>query len=133
METVNQDADKVDALKRITLTVQAGSSDTTYDLIPEPATIEFIFGICPEGLSPFEFTLSGKSSGEHVQLAVPADQIHSTFHHIPLPFFNTEKGLSKVFFKATVVAIDFPSPKEVVKALAQLANCGGGDCSCCGH
>jgi hypothetical protein len=133
METGNQHADKVDVLKRITLAVQAGSSGTTYDLIPEPVNIEFIFGICPEGLSPFEFTLSGKSSGEHVELTVPADQIHITFHHIPIPFFNTEKSVSKVFFKATVIGIDTPSPKEVVKSLAQLANCGGGDCSCCGH
>jgi hypothetical protein len=132
MATAVKNEEKIDHLKRVAMRFEAGSSPERRDLSCVPKNVTFIFGICPEGLSPIEFQLAGKSAGEHIDLRFPADQIREIFHHIAFPHIQASDTHGDIWLRATVVGIDTPSPREVVKALAEITNCGG-NCTCCGH
>jgi len=58
---------KVENLKKITLSFQAGTSKDTMDLTPKYAEFDFIFAIGPDGMTPFEYELVDKAEGEEVK------------------------------------------------------------------
>ena len=70
---------KVENLKKIGLSIQAGTSPDTMELAPTHPEIEFIFGLGPEGMTPFEFKLVGKAKGESVLLHLKKENFHSFF------------------------------------------------------
>ena len=59
---------KVENLKKITLTLQAGTSPDTMDLTLQYSSFEFIFALGQEGMSPFEYELLNKAEGDEVLL-----------------------------------------------------------------
>ena len=61
---------KVENLKKITLSFQAGTSPGTMDLTPKYPEFEFIFTLGPEGMTPFEYELVDKAQGEEIPLHI---------------------------------------------------------------
>lgn len=119
----------VDHLKKVSLQIQGAD---------QPLAFEFIVGTASEGLCPFEIELLHKSPGEQVRLSIPRGKTSQTLAHLQKPLCNAlhlNDAQEDLDLQITIVAVDDPEPREVVRAMAQAAEqggCGGG-CGCgCG-
>jgi hypothetical protein len=127
----------IDNLKKISLSVEAGSAPEDMNLTPQPIACEFIFGIGPSGMSPFEYQLVGKKTGDSLLLPLAKTDSPHFFEHIILPIEHLFDNRDAVYLKLKVVRVAVADSREVVKAMAEMAHlseggCGGG-CGCgCG-
>ena len=122
----------IDNLLKVTVHIEAGTSRERYDLLAEPETFEFIYGVAACGITPFEKLLYQKTAGD--ELTTVADLANSgeffgpLASDLPAPLL----GRGETFFKIKIDAVQTPADSEVVKALASGGGCGG-DCGCgCG-
>jgi hypothetical protein len=122
--------DKISALKKITLSLEAGTTDHSMDLSPQPLLFEFIFGLGTGGLTPFEFQLAGKTPGDEIRLHLKRQEIPQVFQHLIIPPLNIPEHWESFYLRVRVIKMIPADQREVVKALADIANC---DDHCCGH
>jgi hypothetical protein len=124
---------KVENLKKITLSIQAGTSPDTLDLAPNYPEIEFIFGLGPEGMTPFEYELADKTEGESVLFHLKKEAFYSFFEHLNPPLTDLFDGRADVYLKVNIDAVTSAENREIVKAMAAMAAHGGAGCDCgCG-
>jgi hypothetical protein len=123
---------KVENLKKITLTFQAGTSADEMDLTPKFRRFEFIFALGPEGMSPFEYELVNKTEGEEVLVHIQKQAFYTFFEHLDPPIWDLLNGRDDVYLKAKIVAIAATDNREIVKALAEVTAHGGAGCDCGG-
>ena len=124
---------KVENLKKITLSIQAGTSPDTLDLTPNYPEIEFIFGLGPEGMTPFEYKLADRAEGDSVLLHLKKEDFYSFFEHLNPPLMDLFDGRNEVYLKVNIEAVTPAENKEIVKAMAAMATHGGAGCDCgCG-
>ncbi len=128
----------IQPLKKVKLAVLAGSEPGKHSFTPSAVIFEFLFGIGPEGLEPFEVAFSDKSPGERVVLTVAAGEAPAFFGRFLGPIRQL-LGLHlfplTLFLDMTVMAVVDADNREVVQALARSAGHGGcgGSCDCgCG-
>ena len=123
---------KVENLKKITLSIQAGTSQGTMDLTPKYPEIEFIFGLGPEGMTPFEYRLAHKAEGEAVLIHLKKKDFYSFFEHLSPPLMDLFGGRDDVYLKVNIDTVTPPENREIVKAMADMAARGGAgsDCGC---
>ena len=121
----------VDHLKKVTLEIQCAE---------RPFAFEFIVGAASEGLCQFEFELLHKSPGEHCRLSIPRQKAPQTLAHLQRPLCSAlllNDAPEDLELQITIVAVDDPEPREVIRAMAQAAEqngCAGGcGCGCSGH
>ncbi|MGD2100146.1 MAG: hypothetical protein PVG35_21440 [Desulfobacterales bacterium] len=123
---------KIENLKKVRLILEAGKTAKKMDLTPQALEFEFIFGIGPAGMCPFEYQLVNKKEGDRVLLHLKRDEIHLFLGHLQLPVIHLLEANNSFYLKAKVAKIEQPDSKEMVKALAELTS-HPGDCSCgCG-
>ena len=124
---------KVENLKKITLSIQAGTSQDTMDLTPKYPKIEFIFGLGLEGMTPFEYELADKTEGESVLLHLRKEDFYSFFEHLNPPLTDLFDGKVDVYLKVNINAVTPAENREIVKAMAAMTTHGGAGCDCgCG-
>jgi hypothetical protein len=124
---------KVENLKKITLSFQAGTSPDTMDLTPKFPRFEFIFALGQEGMSPFEYELLDKSEGEEFLLHIHKQAFYRFFEHLNPPIGDLFDGCEDVYLKSKIAAVATADNREIVKAMAQMtAHGGGGGCDCGG-
>jgi hypothetical protein len=124
---------KVENLKKIALSIQAGTSQDTTDLIPKHPQFEFIFGLGPEGMTPFEYELADRTEGESTLLHLQKKDFCGFFEHINPPLMDLFDGRDDVYLKVNIEAVRTAENREVVKAMADIATLGGAGCDCgCG-
>jgi hypothetical protein len=123
----------IQPLKKVTLSINAGTRPEGNDLKPERTTFEIIVGLGLEGLTPFEFLLSKQFKDDRFTLNLHPGEICKTFKHITLPHFDFPESTESIFFSFQVIKVEDPDPREVIKAMAELSSCSGGSCECCGH
>lgn len=122
----------VESLKKVTLSIEAGNTAEDMDLTPEVLGFEFIFGIGPDGMCPFEYELANKNEGDIVLLHLKKQEIHPYLKHLQLPVQALFEEKNSFFLKIKISKIEQPDSKQVVKALAELTS-HPGDCGCgCG-
>ena len=121
---------KVDPLKKITLSVTAGTKPETMDLAVSPSTFAFIYGIGTDGLTPFEFQLADKATGDEIIVQINCFQITETFAHIAVPIPQIPVHLDAIYMIFKIMQITPADNREIVKAMAENSGCGG---HCCGH
>ena len=73
---------KVENLKKITLSIQAGMSQNTMNLTPKYPQVEFIFGLGLEGMTPFEYELADRTEGQSILLHLKKEDIYSFFEPV---------------------------------------------------
>ncbi|MCP4691662.1 MAG: hypothetical protein GY859_26685 [Desulfobacterales bacterium] len=133
MNDVN-DGSKVEPLKKITLSLEAGTTPVDMDLTSTPQSLEFIFGVGAGGLTPFEYALVGKSEGDEASLQLKPDEICSLPGRTFAPLFQNLQGGGSLYVKATILRVLPADNREVIQAMAGSTGCGGGcDGSCGGH
>ena len=124
---------KVENLKKITLSFQAGTSPDTMDLTPKFPRFEFIFALGQEGMSPFEYELLDKSEGEEVLLHIHKQAFYGFFEHLNPPIGDLFDGREDVYLKSKISAVATADNRDIVKAMAEMTAHGGGGCDCgCG-
>lgn len=124
---------KVENLKKITLSIQAGTSPDTLDLTPNYPEIEFIFGLGPEGMTPFEYKLADRAEGDSVLLHLKKEDFYSFFEHLNPPLMDLFDGRNEVYLKVNIEAVTPAENREIVKAMAAMATHAGAGCDCgCG-
>jgi hypothetical protein len=94
---------------------------------------EFIFGLGPAGMTPFEYKLADKTEGESVLLELKREDFNSFFEHLNPSLKDLFNSRDDVFLKVKIDAIIPAENREVVRTLAEIAAHGGAGCSCgCG-
>jgi hypothetical protein len=112
------------------------SKDSTFTLKKVKITLngggeaEFIFGIGPQGLTPFEYELSMHKVGDKFDLCITGGELKETFGHLvdmlPLPEYIEAGAVLRV----TIESLQDAQPREVIRAMAELARCEDHCCSC---
>jgi hypothetical protein len=124
---------KVESLQKIALSIKAGTSQYVMDLTPKYPKIEFIFGLGPAGMTPFEYELADRAAGDSVSFHVNRKNFHSFFEHINPSVIDLFDGRNDVYLQVCIDAVTPAENKEVVKAMAEMAAHGGVGCDCgCG-
>jgi len=124
---------KVENLKKITLSFQAGTSRKVMDLTPKNSEFSFIFGIALEGMTPFEYELVDKVEGDDVQLHLKKDDLNRFFEHLKPLIWDLFDGRDEIYLKVKILEISAADNREIVKAMADMTAHGGGGCDCgCG-
>jgi len=122
---------EVAALKRVTLSFEAGTAKDKMDLTPGPQSYELVTGVGSDGFTPFEYALLGKREGDEVDLEIDAGRTGEMFGHLDLPIPTSVRGLDRFFLMIRVDRIEDVDQAELVRALAgAIRGCGG---DCCGH
>ncbi|UCD78404.1 MAG: hypothetical protein JSW26_23815, partial [Desulfobacterales bacterium] len=115
---------KVENLKKITLTFQAGTAPDKMDITPKYPEFSFIFGLAPEGMTPFEYELVEKSEGDDVLLHLKKDNLGRFFEHLNPPIWDLLDGRDEVYVKARIAAVAAADNREIVKAMADMTGHG---------
>ena len=129
---------KIENLKKITLTFGAGTTADIMDLLPQYPKFEFIFGLAPEGMTPFEYEIVDRSEGEEILLYLDQKEYYRFFEHLNPPIMDLFDEREAVHLKVKIVGIANADSREIVKAMAEMAHrsedsCADGDCNCgCG-
>jgi hypothetical protein len=127
---------KVENLKKITLSFQAGTSITEMDLNPKHPEFSFIFGLAPEGMTNFEYELVDKIEGDAISLHLNKNTLNSFFEHLVPPIWDLFDGRDEIYLNVKIKEIASAENREIIKAMADMTAHGGGegcDCGCgCG-
>ena len=128
---MNKQNQKIEGLKKVSLSLEAGSSTEEMDLSSEPLLFEMVVGLGTEGYTPFEYELLGKKAGDTVEVGIIGGNLHEIFGHLDPPLPEKARGLASFFLKATVREVADADQTEVVRAMARMVGeCGG---NCCGN
>jgi hypothetical protein len=121
----------VDNLKKITLSIEAGTSANKMDITARPQSMTFVYGLGTTGLTPFEYGLADKSTGDVVQVSIRPGEFARTFGHLQ-PLFETElDDTAEVHLRVRIDKIIPAEGREIISAMAAAAECGC-DCGCGG-
>lgn len=94
---------------------------------------EFIYGVGPAGITPFEKAFYGRRTGERIQLDIPADESCAALGHLELPLREQTGIMAPASLEVMVNRVVRAEDREVVKALAAGGSCGDCGCGCGGH
>lgn len=131
--------DSVTHLKKVTLSFEAGTSPENMDLAIHSPEFQFVFGLAPEGMTPFEYKLLDRTEGDVISLFLEKEALGRFFEHLQPPLQDLFKGRASICLNVKIVAVASAENREVLKALSEMvarggSGCGGdGDCGCgCG-
>ena len=99
------------------------------DLTPTALEFEFIFGIGPGGMCPFEYELAHKAVGEDLAIQVKREASGALFEHLHPPVMDLFEEYDTVYLKIKILKIEQPENVEIIKALSALAS-HHHDCGC---
>ena len=124
--------EKVNAMNKVFLSLEGGTSPEQMDLTSIPVECSFILGAGSEGLTPFEYELVNKTIGEEILIPLKRTEISSKFEHMAR-FITDNVDFGEAFYlKAKIVGIAAADNREIVKAMAEGIK-HGHDCGCeCG-
>jgi hypothetical protein len=124
----------IQQLKRVTLSVKhlrtaaGGGTD-------QASQLQFFYGIAPDGLTPFEMSLSDKPVGERLRCDLLSGQMGEYFGSL-LPALRKALGVDLIgqpfSLEVEVLAVEDPDSRDLVQAMAKSLGhgCGGGSCDC---
>jgi hypothetical protein len=121
----------VDNLKKITLTIEAGTSANKMDITARPQSMTFVYGLGTTGLTPLEYALADKSTGDVVLVNIRPGELARTFGHLQPPFETKLDVTAEVHLRVRVDKVKPAEDREIISAMAAAAECGC-DCGCDG-
>jgi hypothetical protein len=122
--------EKIAPLKKVTLSMEAGTTPESMDLTHQPSLFEFIYGLGTRGLTPIEFHLADKTVEDEIRLQINGEEIPQFFQHLIPPPIKIPEDVDVLYLRFRVMEIISAEQREVIKALAEIADCGD---DCCGH
>lgn len=125
---MNSNTGVIGFMKKITVSLEAGTSPDNMDISKHPFSFEFIYGVGAEGVCLFEKALYAKRSGENILFQVDPHQAGEVFGHLRQPLNSFLSMATPFYLKATITAIETADNREIVQAIAKGG--GSGDCGC---
>jgi hypothetical protein len=120
----------VEALKRVSLLLTAGTTAGGTDLLSPPQPIEFIYGIGSRGLTGFEYELAGKRAGDEGAITFNEHNRPEIFGHILPCEIQSRLTAGQGYVQYRITDIAETTPTEVVRFMAAaVGGCGSG-CGC---
>jgi hypothetical protein len=124
----------VESLKKVTLAVTPLIASDASESAGPAQNVEFIFGVGPQGLSPFEYELAGRQPGDTIRVTVPPGKTGEVFCHMQSLFCGMAPNQDSLCLEVSIVDVSDAQQRDVVRALAGAAACGSDcDCGCGGH
>ena len=120
----------IENLMKVTATVQR--TDTTTEK-SHGSLFEFIYGVGPSGITPFEKALFGKAVGDRIQFNIAHTDVCESMGHLEMPLREQTGIFAPVSMRVTITGIAKAEDREVVKAMASGGSCGDCGCGCGGH
>ena len=120
---------KVDMLKKITVSISPAATSTVSPGTSASFHCEFIYGIGPNGLTPFEYALAGKTVGEAVCITLHPSEAGETFQHLSRDIPVAAQDQPPASYTVRILRITSADTREIVSAMANVTSCTG----CCGH
>ena len=121
---------KVEQMKKVSLLFEAGTSGKMMDLVPEHPAFEFIFGLAPEGMTPFEYELLDKTEGEDALISLKKQGYEIFFEHLQPPIMDLFDGRDALYLQTKIVSVTDAGSREIIKAMAEMAEYREGECGC---
>ncbi|MBW2412737.1 MAG: hypothetical protein JRF72_23310 [Deltaproteobacteria bacterium] len=122
---------KIDNLKKVTLRLEAGTTADDMNLSLTSSEFEFIFGVGPGGMCPFEYHLVNKAAGEEISMPLKKEETQRMFEHLHLPIMSLFEKHELLHLKIHILKIEQADSRAVVKALADMTSHDHGcDCGC---
>lgn len=119
----------VGPLKKVVLLLETGAQEDRPDFAPGPIQSTFIYGLGVSGLAPLELAIAGKREGDQCVLRLGRNALTDFFQHLFIPPLGIPETVEEFSLKITVSEISMPDQREMIRAMAELANCGD---HCCG-
>ena len=120
----------IDNLMKVTLNVKTtGPSPAGSGGLP----FEFIYGVGPSGIVPFEKALFGKGIGDQIQIDLSPNAFCETVGHLELPLREQTGITAPTALQVTVIEVVKAQDREVIKAMANGGSCSDCGCGCGGH
>jgi hypothetical protein len=120
---------RADYLKKISVSLETGTSAESMDLSSAPIPLQFIYGAGSQGICPFEKSLFGKSAGHTVLLQVESKNYFDYFGHLLESLKDMLPNEPSFFLKVSIDGVHPADNREVIQAIAH----GTGSCDCdCG-
>ncbi len=117
-------------LMKVSLSIDAHDATSAND---SPSRFEFIYGIGPAGITPFEKALFGKTVGDRVDLDIAPGGCADVMGHLGLPLYE-QTGINPARrLTAAVTHVSRADDREIVKAMASGGSCSDCGCGCGGH
>src|SRR5210317_1123221 len=116
--------DVIAYMKKITVTLETGTTADMMDLSERPFSFQFIYGVGAEGVCLFEKAHFEKRSGEEILLQVNPHQTGEIFGHLKQALINFLPMATPFYLKSTITAIQAADNREIVQAIAK----GTGSC-----
>jgi hypothetical protein len=129
-QSIDRIMEKIGPLKKVALSLEAGTTPESMGLTPQPSLFEFIYGLGAKGLTPIEFHLADKTVEDEVRLEIKVEQIPQVFEHLILPSIKIPEDVNVLYLRFRVMGVIPADQREVIKGLAEITDCGDG---CCGH
>lgn len=120
----------IDNLMKVSLSLHAGeiSSDDAMGTL-----FEFIFGVGPAGITPFEKALHGKMVGDRIGFEIQSAADGDTLGHLEGPLREQARIMAPVSLQVLITGVRRASDREVIKAMAAGGGCGDCGCGCGNH
>ena len=120
----------IENLMKVTLNIRTADASAADD---SGTPFEFIYGVGPSGITPFEKALFGKGIGDLISLDVAPSAFCETFGHLGLPLGEQTGIMASVSLQVTITGIVRAQDREVVKAMAAGGSCSDCGCGCGNH
>ncbi len=117
---------------RLALTVGGDRADVAAHPDQGVIALEFVLGVATGGLVPFEQDLVRHGIGDRFFVRITRERLPAYFCHLLPRGLEVPDSGRPFYLGVEVVAGEPAPPREVIRALAAIANCGDGG-SCCGH
>lgn len=129
---MNMDEKIVEPLKKVTLSVTPGNAPDGSGPAGPTQKVEFIFGVGPRGLAPFEYELAGMKPGDKLTIPVVREKAGEVFCYLQPLFCGMTAHHECLYLNIGITDVTDAQHREVIRALAGAAACGS-DCGCgCG-
>jgi hypothetical protein len=129
-ESMPNTTPKIENLMKVSLNIVTGNP-TVDDASGTP--FEFIYGIGPSGITPFEKALFGKTVGNRIQFDLASTDFCEMVGHLALPIRKQTGMIAPVSLEVTITDVNRAQDREVVKAMAAGGSCSDCGCGCGGH
>ena len=121
---------KIENLMKVSLSIRTEKSDPAGE---GDVPFAFIYGVGPDGITPFEKALFGKVVGERIHIGDTAGNCLEALGHLRPALCEQTGIVSADSLQVTVTGVVKAQDREVVKAMAAGGGCGDCDCGCGGH
>jgi len=119
----------IEYLKKITVYLQGAQGRGKARASEDGYYLSFIYGIGPDGLTPFEMKIAGKTAGDELFFDKAGMHLDHLFGHLTLWMLPFMERLDHPWLYVRVEKVEAADQKEVIRALAEIAQ--SRDSCCC--